>query len=157
MYLADDPTLPWRWTPCRCSRLSCRATSDFRARFVRQADVAAALEDAEIVSFDNRGETDVGQRWIAFWATKATATPSSFTFQIYSIPTNLVEYHFISPYSIAPHQHLVRRSDYEHRNLTTTTRPNIRTPHLHNSTRMVMAQQMPQQRSLELVRHSRSR
>jgi serine/threonine protein kinase len=38
---------------------------DFRARFVREADVAAALDHPQIVPVYSRGETGDGQLWIA--------------------------------------------------------------------------------------------
>lgn len=64
VYLAADPALPRQVALKVLSAELCR-DSDFRARFVREADTAAGLEHPQIVSVYNRGQTDEGQLWIA--------------------------------------------------------------------------------------------
>jgi serine/threonine-protein kinase len=63
VYLAANPTLP-RLDALKVLSAELSRDPDFRARFVREADVAAALDHPQIVSVYNRGETD-GQLWIA--------------------------------------------------------------------------------------------
>jgi eukaryotic-like serine/threonine-protein kinase len=64
VYLAANPTLP-RHDALKVLSPELSRDPDFRARFVREADVAAALEHPQIVSVYNRGQTDDGQLWIA--------------------------------------------------------------------------------------------
>lgn len=64
VYLADDPTLP-RQIALKVLSAELSRDPDFRARFIREADTAAALEHPQIVSVYNRGHTDDGQLWIA--------------------------------------------------------------------------------------------
>jgi serine/threonine protein kinase len=64
VYLAANPTLP-RYDALKVLSVELSADPDFRARFIREADVAAALEHPQIVSVYNRGQTDDGQLWIA--------------------------------------------------------------------------------------------
>jgi serine/threonine protein kinase len=64
VYLAANPTLP-RLDAVKVLSAELSRDPDFRARFVREADVAAALDHPQIVSVYNRGETDDGQLWIA--------------------------------------------------------------------------------------------
>jgi serine/threonine-protein kinase len=64
VYLAANPTLP-RLDALKVLSAELSRDDDFRARFVREADVAAALDHPQIVSVYNRGETDDGQLWIA--------------------------------------------------------------------------------------------
>ncbi|ORA23040.1 serine/threonine-protein kinase PknH/PknJ [Mycobacterium angelicum] len=64
VYLAADPALPRRNALKVLSAELCR-DPDFRARFIREADMAAALEHPQIVSVYNRGQTPDGQLWIA--------------------------------------------------------------------------------------------
>lgn len=64
VYLAANPTLPRREAlKVLSAELSCNR--DFRARFVREAEVAASLDHPHIVSVYNRGQTADGQLWIA--------------------------------------------------------------------------------------------
>ena len=64
VYLAANPTLP-RHDALKVLSAELSRDPDFRARFVREADVAAALEHPQIVSVYNRGQTEDGQLWIA--------------------------------------------------------------------------------------------
>lgn len=64
VYLAADPTLP-RQTALKVLSSELSRDPDFRARFIREADMAAALEHPQIVSVYNRGQTEDGQLWIA--------------------------------------------------------------------------------------------
>jgi serine/threonine protein kinase len=64
VYLAADPDLP-RHIALKVLSAELSRDPDFRARFVREADTAAALEHPQIVSVYNRGQTDEGQLWIA--------------------------------------------------------------------------------------------
>ncbi|MEZ0363601.1 sensor domain-containing protein [Mycobacterium sp. pUA109] len=64
VYLVANPELPRREA---LKLLSTELSRDegFRARFVREADVAARLEHPNIVPIYRRGQTDDGQLWIA--------------------------------------------------------------------------------------------
>ncbi len=64
VYLAAHPTLPRKDALKVLSRELSR-DPDFRTRFTREADLAAALDHPQIVAVYNRGETDDGQLWIA--------------------------------------------------------------------------------------------
>src|SRR5262245_8593291 len=60
VYLAANPTLP-RLDALKVPSAELSRDPDFRARFLREADVAAAVDHPQIVSAYNRGETDDGQ------------------------------------------------------------------------------------------------
>ncbi|HSA41170.1 MAG TPA: serine/threonine protein kinase, partial [Mycobacterium sp.] len=62
VYLARDRYLP-RWDAVKVLSAQLSRDPDFRARFTREADVAAGLSHPNIVSIYDRGETD-GQLWI---------------------------------------------------------------------------------------------
>jgi len=64
VYLAAHPSLP-RYDALKVLNAELSGDPDFRARFVREADVAARLDHPNIVSIYNRGQTDDGQLWIA--------------------------------------------------------------------------------------------
>ncbi|OBI81247.1 serine/threonine protein kinase [Mycobacterium sp. 1245805.9] len=64
VYLAADPSLP-RQTALKVLSAELSRDPDFRARFIREADMAASLEHPQIVSVYNRGQTEDGQLWIA--------------------------------------------------------------------------------------------
>jgi eukaryotic-like serine/threonine-protein kinase len=64
VYLAANPTLP-RFDALKVLSPELSRDPDFRARFIREADVAAALQHPQIVAVYNRGHTDDGQLWIA--------------------------------------------------------------------------------------------
>jgi eukaryotic-like serine/threonine-protein kinase len=64
VYLAANPTLP-RFDALKVLSPELSRDADFRARFTREADVAAALQHPQIVAVYNRGVTDDGQLWIA--------------------------------------------------------------------------------------------
>jgi len=64
VYLVQDPHLP-RHDALKVLSADLSRDPDFRARFVREADVAAKLDYPNIVSVYNRGETEHGQLWIA--------------------------------------------------------------------------------------------
>jgi serine/threonine-protein kinase len=64
VYLAANPTLP-RMDALKVLSPELSRDPDFRARFIREADVAAALQHPQIVAVYNRGQTEDGQLWIA--------------------------------------------------------------------------------------------
>jgi serine/threonine protein kinase len=64
VYLADNPTLP-RKDALKVLSPELSRDPDFRARFMREADVAAALDHANIVAVYNRGQTEANDLWIA--------------------------------------------------------------------------------------------
>lgn len=64
VYLAANPILP-RHDALKVLSAELSLDPDFRARFTREADVAAALDHPQIVSVYSRGHTDDGQLWIA--------------------------------------------------------------------------------------------
>ncbi|OBA81890.1 hypothetical protein A9W99_13105 [Mycobacterium sp. 1164966.3] len=64
VYLAAHPSLP-RYDALKVLNAELSGDPDFRARFIREADVAARLDHPNIVSIYNRGQTDEGQLWIA--------------------------------------------------------------------------------------------
>lgn len=64
VYLVADPALP-RHDALKVLSAELSRDPDFRARFIREADVAAALDHPQIVSVYNRGQTGDGQLWIA--------------------------------------------------------------------------------------------
>lgn len=63
VYLVQHPRLP-RYEALKVLRRDWSADADFRARFVREADVAASLSHPHIVAVHDRGEHD-GQLWIS--------------------------------------------------------------------------------------------
>jgi eukaryotic-like serine/threonine-protein kinase len=63
VYLARSPDLP-RSDALKVLSAELSRDPGFRARFIREADVAAALDHPNIVSVRRRGEFD-GQLWIA--------------------------------------------------------------------------------------------
>ena len=64
VYLAANPTLP-RHDALKVLSAELSHDADFRARFVREADVASGLDHPNIVSVYNRGQTETGELWIA--------------------------------------------------------------------------------------------
>lgn len=64
VYLAANPTLP-RHDALKVLSAELSRNPDFRARFLREADVASGLDHPNIVSVYSRGQTDEGQLWIA--------------------------------------------------------------------------------------------
>ncbi len=71
VYAAADPQLP-RQDALKILGAHLSADPDFRARFLREADVAAGLDHPNIVSIYNRGETPDGQLWIAMQLVEGT-------------------------------------------------------------------------------------
>jgi serine/threonine-protein kinase len=63
VYLARDPDLP-RSNALKVLSPELSRDPDFRARFIREADVASSLDHPNIVSIHRRGEFE-GQLWIA--------------------------------------------------------------------------------------------
>ncbi|MDT5345898.1 MAG: eukaryotic-like serine/threonine-protein kinase, partial [Mycobacterium sp.] len=64
VYVAQNPELP------RCDALKVLSAElsrndEYRARFIREADVASRLQHPNVVSIYSRGETDDGHLWIA--------------------------------------------------------------------------------------------
>jgi serine/threonine protein kinase len=64
VYLAAHPSLP-RYDALKVLSGELSGDPDFRARFIREADLAARLDHPNIVSIYDRGQTDEGQLWIA--------------------------------------------------------------------------------------------
>lgn len=64
VYLAANPTLP-RHDALKVLSAELSRDPDFRARFIREADVASALDHPNIVAVYNRGQTENGELWIA--------------------------------------------------------------------------------------------
>ena len=64
VYLAANPTLPRR-DALKILSAELSADPEFRARFTREADLAAGLDHPNVVTVYTRGETDDGQLWIA--------------------------------------------------------------------------------------------
>ncbi len=64
VYLAANPVLP-RWDALKVLGSQLSKDPAFRARFIREADLAATLDHPNIVTVYNRGETPDGQLWIA--------------------------------------------------------------------------------------------
>ncbi|WP_431240949.1 serine/threonine-protein kinase (plasmid) [Mycolicibacterium aichiense] len=71
VYAAADPHLP-RHDALKVLGAHLSADPDFRARFLREAEVAAGLDHPNIVSIYNRGETPQGQLWIAMQLVEGT-------------------------------------------------------------------------------------
>ena len=64
VYLARHPTLP-RSDALKVLSAELSADDQFRARFRREADLAASLDHPNIVRVYTRGETEDGRLWIA--------------------------------------------------------------------------------------------
>ena len=64
VYLVENPVLPRR-EALKVLSPELSLDDQFRARFIREADVAARLNHPNIVSVYTRGETATGQLWIA--------------------------------------------------------------------------------------------
>ncbi len=64
VYLAANPDLP-RSDAVKVLSAELSRAPEFRARFLREADVAARLNHPNIVAVYRRGETPAGQLWIA--------------------------------------------------------------------------------------------
>lgn len=64
VYKARHPSLP-RSDALKILSAELSRDEDFRARFQREADLAASLDHPNIVTIYNRGETEEGQLWIA--------------------------------------------------------------------------------------------
>lgn len=72
VYLARHPTLP-RSDALKILSAELSLDHQFRARFTREADLAATLNHPNIVTVFNRGETDDGHLWIAMEYVEGTA------------------------------------------------------------------------------------
>ncbi len=64
VYLVQNPELPRR-EALKVLSAELSLNREFRARFIREADIAASLAHPNIVSIYDRGETEDGQLWIA--------------------------------------------------------------------------------------------
>ncbi len=64
VYLAQNLDLPRR-DALKVLSAELSYSDEFRARFIREADVASRLQHPNVVSIYSRGETDDGQLWIA--------------------------------------------------------------------------------------------
>jgi eukaryotic-like serine/threonine-protein kinase len=64
VYLAANPNLP-RYDALKVLSPALSGNAEFRARFIREADVAARLDHPNSVSIYDRGQTEAGQLWIA--------------------------------------------------------------------------------------------
>ena len=72
VYLADHPRLPRR-DALKILKADVSADDDFRQRFIREADLAAALWHPNIVGVHDRGEVE-GQLWISMDYVEGTST-----------------------------------------------------------------------------------
>ncbi|OBF85273.1 histidine kinase [Mycobacterium sp. 852002-51163_SCH5372311] len=72
VYLARHPTLP-RSDALKILSTELSLDQKFRARFIREADLAATLNHPNIVTVFDRGETADAQLWIAMEYVKGTA------------------------------------------------------------------------------------
>ncbi|BBZ37181.1 serine/threonine-protein kinase [Mycobacterium conspicuum] len=72
VYLARHPTLP-RNDALKILSAELSLDQQFRARFTREADLAATLNHPNIVTVFNRGETEGGHLWIAMEYVEGTA------------------------------------------------------------------------------------
>ncbi|MFE6862762.1 serine/threonine-protein kinase [Nocardia sp. NPDC057668] len=70
VYLARHPSLP-RWDAIKVLGAEYSADPEYRSRFTREADLAAALDHPNVVAVHTRGETD-GQLWIAMQYVEGT-------------------------------------------------------------------------------------
>ncbi|MCP9276790.1 serine/threonine-protein kinase [Mycolicibacterium arenosum] len=64
VYLARNPSLP-RYDALKILPMEFSGDAEFRARFTREADLAAGLDHPNVVTVYTRGRTDDGQLWIA--------------------------------------------------------------------------------------------
>ena len=64
VYLARNPDLP-RYDAVKVLSAELSQSPEFRARFIREADLAARLTHPNVVAVYRRGETPDGQLWIA--------------------------------------------------------------------------------------------
>lgn len=64
VYLAEHPSLP-RYDALKVLSAELSRDENFRARFLREAEVAAKLDHPNIVAVYDRGQTDDGKLWIA--------------------------------------------------------------------------------------------
>jgi eukaryotic-like serine/threonine-protein kinase len=64
VYLVANPELP-RHDALKVLDAGLSRNSDFRARFIREADLASMLDHPNIVSIYRRGQTEDGRLWIA--------------------------------------------------------------------------------------------
>jgi eukaryotic-like serine/threonine-protein kinase len=71
VYLATNPTLP-RYDALKVLNPQLSGNPDFRARFAREADIAARLDHPNIVAVYDRGRTEEGQLWIAMQYVEGT-------------------------------------------------------------------------------------
>lgn len=71
VYRARHPTLP-RSDALKVLRSDFSSDEQFRARFMREADLAATLDHANIVTVHDRGETPDGHLWIAMQYVQGT-------------------------------------------------------------------------------------
>jgi serine/threonine protein kinase len=72
VYLAQNPDLPRR-DALKVLSGELSRSAEFRARFVREAEVASRLAHPNIVSVYSRGETGDGQLWIAMQFVEGTS------------------------------------------------------------------------------------
>lgn len=71
VYAADDPNLP-RVDALKVLPGELSGDPKFRTRFLREAEVAAALDHPNIVTIYDRGETEDGHLWIAMQLVQGT-------------------------------------------------------------------------------------
>ncbi len=78
VYLAHNPELP-RLDALKVLSAEFSRDNEFRARFVREADVASTLDHPNIVTIYDRGETVNGQLWIAMQFIDGTDAENALT------------------------------------------------------------------------------